>query len=286
LPAWRLVSRFGLSNLLTFMGTGQGFRTRRFLGLSDAKDGTLDSYYSESVIEAKAVFEKGIQQNLAQMASSSWWSAEEIWEMAGGEKLGEEEDFYQISDQRIWGEPNQLLTARPLVKQSGLDGYAKLTLLQKLTPYWTEEIVRRWVEFLGALLDQNPEVYTGQLHSFSYTLKFIYNLDLDGFRTGLTAFQTAINLCLLRLCLPPSLEEITKFISQNPGLGAYNGLVELGFCIANKSDIRCALHMVHDHLLRHLSSSDWTLLHFSTHAWMLIEHILCKVSRYTNRVAQ
>lgn len=118
LPAQRLVTQFGLSNLLTFMGTGQGFRTRRFLGLSDPKEGKQDSFFSESAIEAEAVFARAIQQNSAQMASSGRWSVEEIWDLAGGER-GEEDDFYQVSDQRIWGEPNQLLTARPLIKRTG-----------------------------------------------------------------------------------------------------------------------------------------------------------------------
>ncbi|KAF9029209.1 hypothetical protein BDP27DRAFT_1246740 [Rhodocollybia butyracea] len=284
LPASRLTGRQGICNLLTFMGTGQSYRTSSFLGLSNAeKPGGIDGFYSENLEECLKLFEDAVQKNSDFMASKGGWSHQEVWEFAGEEKYGSEKGFYQISDQKVWGEPNQLLSARPL-KRNGMCGYKKLSYEQKFAPYWTMEIQEKWVKFLENMLGQDPAQYKGARHTFSYTLDFIQALGLDGFRTGLTSFQTTVNLCFKSICLPPTIDELVSFIAQNSGLGAYNGLVELGFCLSNKAEIRCALRIIYDHLEHHLSPTDAELLAFTTHSWIVIEHILCKVARYTNRV--
>ncbi|KIK52401.1 hypothetical protein GYMLUDRAFT_265430 [Collybiopsis luxurians FD-317 M1] len=284
LPSRKLTGKHGLSNLLTFMGFGLGYRTSRFLHLSDAKEDGTDRFFCTSLAESKALFTSAIQQNQSYLSDIGDWTMEEILSKATDEKMGSDPKFYQVSDQRVWGEPNQLLSARPKIKRGGMDDYIQLPLQQKLEPYWKTQIGEQWEEFLNDLFDKDPTTYVGNYHTFMDTLKFIQSLDLDGFRSGLTSYQATVNLCFQQICLAPTLEELTDFIAQNNGLGAFNGLMELGFAIHNKTGIRCALEIVYDHLQQHLSHVDSELLAFRRYPWIAIEHILCKVARYTNRV--
>lgn len=284
LPGHRLTGRAGISNLLTFMGTGQGYKTSAFLHLSDAKNaGDADGFFSSTVEECLKLFEQAVQLNTEFMEQKGDLTAEEVWQYAGEEKYGSQEGFIQISDQKVWGEPNQLLTARPL-KRNGLNGYMKLSRRQKLETYWTKDVQDKWVEFLGPLYGKDPIEYSGNCPSFSSTLEFIQRLDLDGFRTGLTSFQTTVNICFKGICLTPSIDELADFIGLNSGLGAYNGLVDMGFSLSNRSEIKCALQIVCSHLERFLSVPEKEMMGFVAHPWIVIEHDCCKTARYSNRV--
>ncbi|KAF5373223.1 hypothetical protein D9757_010568 [Collybiopsis confluens] len=284
LPGYKMTEKFGLSNLLTFMGTGQGYRTQKFLSLTDATDDAEDTFFCRSLSDSYSLFARAVQLNVEYLGSGGELFEDEIRLMASKDSL--DPNFYQVSDQKVWGEPNHFLSARPTVKLPGMSGYSKVSILAKLTPYWTNDIQQKWIEFLQEprLLDNDPANVTDVLRSFTYTLDFIHSLDLHAFRSGLTPFQTTINLCLLGLCLPPTLDELADFISQNNTLGAYNGLVELGFSPSNWSDIRCALHIIHDHFQSHLCDADAQSLSFADHSGIMIEHVLCKVARYCNRI--
>jgi hypothetical protein len=114
-------------------------------------------------------------------------------------------------------------------------------------------------------------------------LQFIHDLNVSPFRTGLTAFQMGNNLAILGICLPPTPYEIVEWIDENRGLGAFRGLLRLGFKLSTRETIYVAFMIVYNHLEYFLADDDRTILHFGA---MLVEHVLCKVVRWEDRIGE
>jgi hypothetical protein len=76
----------------------------------------------------------------------------------------------------------------------------------------------------------------------------------------------------------PTAVEMATWISENPTLGACGGLKDIGFDIDSTPAIRAAFLVVYNHLEKHLSVSDKSLLRFGP---IFVEHVLCKVPRWT-----
>ncbi|THU79241.1 hypothetical protein K435DRAFT_560851, partial [Dendrothele bispora CBS 962.96] len=116
------------------------------------------------------------------------------------------------------------------------------------------------------------------------TLTWIHELDVDGFKSGLTPLQATNNLSLAGICHPPSLDEILAFVWRNKALGAYRGLVESNFDVFSFAAVKASLLLIFTHINNSLSSSAKEIFDFDRFPWMFVEHALCKVSRYINRV--
>ncbi|EIM83907.1 uncharacterized protein STEHIDRAFT_45107, partial [Stereum hirsutum FP-91666 SS1] len=108
-------------------------------------------------------------------------------------------------------------------------------------------------------------------------------LQIDGFRSGLTALQTANNLVFLGICEPPSADTVAQWIWEHPGLGAFKGLQSLGFQLHNRDHVRVAFRAFYDHLDQHLSLEMKAVLGFGT---LFVEHVLCKHKRWATRIKE
>lgn len=95
---------------------------------------------------------------------------------------------------------------------------------------------------------------------------------------NLTLLQLTNNLAYLGLCEKPSFDELAAWISNND-LGAISGLEFLGFkkTLGQPRRTRTALMLLYTHLEEHLLKEDQDTLTLDT---VLLEHILCKVSRW------
>ncbi|KAH6899587.1 hypothetical protein BKA70DRAFT_1230864 [Coprinopsis sp. MPI-PUGE-AT-0042] len=102
-----LSSKHWLSNVLAWMGTGQGFRTQAFLKKCQV-------FWASSLAEQMEVFQKFVDAN------------------AQAEKTGEE--VLCLSDQKVWGQASNHLGLNPTVNKK------LLTLSEKLAPHWTESV--------------------------------------------------------------------------------------------------------------------------------------------------
>jgi hypothetical protein len=281
IPPHLLTTPRGLSNVLTFMGTGQGYRTRNFLKLSDSTGGTADSFFCTSSEDCCQLFQRAVDKNI-QLAESSGWSGEEIAEMLKKEGNSKLPGYIQMSDCQSYGTPNNILSLRPATRSKS---YHQMSIEEKLTPYWTAEITSAWVEFLGPLLNQDPQRYNGAFPTWSATLNLFQNvLHVSGFQSGLTSLQATNNICFSSGCSAPTLDEMAAFIQAHRSLGAWNGLCDLGFKPYNCKAIQVALSIVYDHLNRNLSQGDKRILGLDKYTWIFMEHVLCKVRRYGGRL--
>ncbi|KAJ7710718.1 hypothetical protein B0H17DRAFT_914952 [Mycena rosella] len=134
---------------------------------------------------------------------------------------------------------------------------------------------------LGLVTWQTRILYNGEKNSSASALRFILDLKVLGFQTGLTLLQFANNLVFLGICEAPAAEEVAGWIASNSTLGAYNGLLRLGFSLMGYASIVAAYMSVYDHLERNLSEDDKKCLGFGT---LFVEHLLCKVGRWEYRL--
>src|SRR5882762_4262934 len=258
LPPAHLTCHIGLSWILTYMSTGQGFMTQDFVKQTNMMFDCLEI--------AVSVFSEAEKQFFN----------------------SDPQDHKQYQDPRCWGQHCQQLGLHPTVNLSNDASTSRqITITEKLTPYWTSSIQSKWLTFLGPLVDQDPSTFCGPLHSFDSTLTFISGLKLPPFKSGLTHLQLVNNFALLGICQPPSVADISSWISQNRNLGAFAGLQQLGFNLSweakgkKKSEIllpwvKSAFQCVYDHLDMHLTDLDKKELRFGV---IFVEHLLCKVGR-------
>ncbi|KAF8177321.1 hypothetical protein K438DRAFT_1606436 [Mycena galopus ATCC 62051] len=185
-----------------------------------------------------------------------------------------------VDDPNVWGQAANDLCITPTIRfTNGI----RISVANKIQPYFTDVIQARWAQWLGPLFRQNPESYTGERHSWTATIAMIRSLGIPGIKgLGLTTLQLANNLALLKICSPPSAAEMGAWIAENPGLGAFKGLVLLGFNIRASDPLttRAAFQICYDHCDRYLSKEDKELLGFGA---IFVEHLLCKVQRWQER---
>jgi hypothetical protein len=178
---------------------------------------------------------------------------------------------------QVWGQACNQLSAQP-----GIDKKNKLfmTLDQKFSPIFAEEITRKWKGWLGEMIGQDPKNWIQGKKSWSETLTFVLSLKISGIG-GLTAFQLTNTLALFKIAEMPHYEEISDWIWRNKDLGASAGLEKLGFQLVNTTAVRAAFQSVLLHLEEHMTEDDKALVQLGP---MFIEHLLCKVARYGSRL--
>lgn len=261
LPGSRLTTPLGLSNLLSWMGTGQGNKTQAFLEEIKRRDG---GFFSETAADLIKKFETIMDVNAITIAEAE---AKSDFKRIPG--------YFCVADPEVWGQYCDQLSIAP--KRGG----KRLTLDEKFGPYFSPNVQSEWTPWLGSLLNQDPSSYHGDKKTWSDVMNLLKSLQIDGIQTGLTAIQLANNLVFSGLVTMPSPEIVAHWIFGNPGLGAYRGLEHLGFLLVDRPTVHSAFRCVYDHLDRYLSPADKVLLGFSP---LFVEHVLCKVVRWEKRL--
>ncbi|KAJ6494121.1 hypothetical protein C8R47DRAFT_1194906 [Mycena vitilis] len=270
LPPNQLTGRLGISWLLAYMGTGQGNKTSAFAltGL-DPKNNKFPMAF-RNLGDCVAHFEAAELSNIGILADNRTKPGARAAQLSG---------YKQTYNACIWGQASNHLLLQPTLGKG--KNKRKYTLEQKFAPYFSSIVQDMWCVFLGDLVNKDPRTYTGTKKTWADALRFILDLKVLGFQSGLTPLQFANNLVFLGICTPPSAEEVGSWIASNKGLGAYNGLVQLGFALTGHASIVAAYTVVYNHLNAHLSCDDKRILGFGT---LFVEHVLCKVGRWEYRL--
>lgn len=274
IPGSKLTSRQGLSNLLSWMGTGQGFRTKDFLESISKPDG----FFASSLDEMEEIFQTVINKNAKLLIDKGLQSKKQSSKIEG---------YIVYEDRRIWGSASNFLSATPTK-----DG-RRQTLQEKFEPYWAVEVQDAWVEFLGDMLDCDPNTWTGPQRGWEAAMTLIASFQFSGLCGGLTLLHCTNAIALLKLVTLPEPDALAVWMSDNKDLGAYRGLQILGFSLAPKrgrervemeaGKIQIGFKCVFSHLDEHMSSDDKALLGFNV---LFVEHLLCKITRWDSRMNQ
>ena len=268
LPGELLTSKYGLSNLLSWMGTGQGFKTRAFLeSFTHSRQ-----FFSSNLEEMVDIFQAVVAQNA--LIVSRYPEHPRPQELPG---------IVPVDDMLVWGQPNHLLSSAPTKEKIGRYSI-KFTLREKFAPYWTKEVQNAWVTFLGNMLDKDPTTSIDPRQAWRNVQSLLENLNITGFGSGLTPFQLANHLVSLKIVDSPSVVDIADWIYSNPKLGAFRGLKDLGFSVSKKNlmSVRGAFTCIYRFFEEHLTEQDKSLLFFGP---IFMEHVLCKIPRWKARLA-
>lgn len=273
LPSNCLTTSVGLSNLLSWMGTGQGSMTKPFLNSIARPSG----FFSSNIDEIIEIFHVADSNNIM-LSLQSRPTYIHLKRISG---------YIPCFDQEIWGQPNNLLNLHPTIRSKARSalGSSKryLTVEEKLSPYWTESVQSEWVGFLGGMVGCEPDVWTGERPTWLSTLDFVHNLSIPLFGRGLTLLQTANNLVFADIVAMPSVVDVAFWIAKHRTLGAYRGLQMLGFSnMSSTQSVLYAFRAVYDHLNENLTADDKKILGFSP---LFLEHTLCKVARWSSRLS-
>jgi len=260
IPSHHLTSPLGISWLLTYMATGQGFMTQSFLKSTNVMFSSLDACIAAFV------------------------KAEENHNSFG---MGGKPTHY---NPKCWG---QYCSHIGLFKHTGGSSPQNVqnhvqAIRDKLVPFWDVTIQEKWMEWLGHLAGQNPSTYTGLLPTYHSAVEFISNCNIVPFQSGLTQLQFVNNLALMGICQHPSVHDMSLWIFKHQRLGAYAGLQQLGFKLHGERKgkqhwvtwVKAAFQCVYDHLDIHLCQDDKDELKFGV---IFVEHLLCKLGRWQGR---
>ncbi|KAJ7080375.1 hypothetical protein B0H15DRAFT_933240 [Mycena belliarum] len=267
IPPIRATTAIGLSNLLAWMLTGQGFSTSKFL--------SQHPFFFHSAADCISHFQDAQDSNAAVVAA--YLADHSKAKMSAMKKLA---DFVSLDDPNVWGQASNDLSLNPTIRNSG---GKSLSIAEKFAPCFTKDVEASWTKWLGDLAGKDPDVYTGPRHSWIEAISFIQSLGLNGVKgNGLTTLQLANNFVFLNICVEPSAAEMGAWIADNPTLGAFKGLTLLGFNVSASDPIatRVAFQVFYDHCDRFLSTQDKVSLGFGA---IFVEHVLCKVQRWRER---
>ncbi|KAE9396553.1 hypothetical protein BT96DRAFT_824517, partial [Gymnopus androsaceus JB14] len=285
LPNARLTGRDGLANLLSWHGTGQGNMTSAFLQSITKSPSRI--FFSHSLEQCIQRFTR------AQHINDSILAERSDVDMA----LGQEappfpiSGFLRLSNCRIYGTASNLLKLLPTSKTP--DSWMRTIpskssfgarLKEKFGPYWTLEVEAAWRAFLGDLFNQDPQIYIGKHHTWTEGINFIDALKIPGFRKSLTAMQLVNALVFTLILEPPTLEEMSRWIWNHPGLGAYKGLQCLNFVLPTQKAVQVALTCFCNHLWIYCSENIKQILHCREGSVIAAEHFLCKISRWEKKI--
>lgn len=271
LPGFKLTSETGLSNLLSWLGTGQGFVTQSFL-----KTVEPDGFYKSDVEAMVNQFKRAVSSNWHYMDQHTSGNSK-AKSKSRSPKFPER---IVTHDVRIWGQPSNHLALTP-THTSGANSGSHYTLDEKFSQYFPAAVQERWKEALGDMLNQDPAMYSGQKRPWDYYHRMVKELNIPGFQQGLTVFQLSNYLVFLGIATMPSCSEVAEFISENRQKGAFRGLEKLGFHMVDLSHVQSAFYCIHHHLDQHLTEDDKKILGFSP---ILTEHLLCKVVRWADHL--
>ncbi|KAL0574434.1 hypothetical protein V5O48_007520 [Marasmius crinis-equi] len=289
IPADRLTTELGLSNLFSWMGTGQGNRTSTFLSfLEDRRDKT---FWSDGFEECQNQFIAAFHHNQSILIGHRNVSVPEDREAPPPNIPG----LLQYSNCRIYGQAANLLKLMPTAsnQRDFLNTFPPKSgpeerIRRKFAPYWEPRIQEKWRAFLGDMLDVDPgEFDQAQKHSWWDALDFIQSLGIDGFRDGLTAMQATNNLALAGVVLMPTIDEMASWIWLHQDKGAFRGLQQLGFAsMPTRRAVVVALQCFCDHLWNNCPPNLCEALGCERGNVIDAEHLLCKVSRWTSKIKE
>ncbi|KAJ8695004.1 hypothetical protein PTI98_007631 [Pleurotus ostreatus] len=185
-----------------------------------------------------------------------------------------------VTNTRVWGQPSSQLSLFSYQVEGVTE---KEAMDSKISTLFSDDIRSRWKDFLGSLYNQDPSQYTGPRHSWLECTHFLRSFMVDGFKSDtLTMLQCANSLAFAGIVDPPDIITMGSWIFNHTGLGAYRGLNELGFKISNITEAVAAFAMVHNHLLTHIGEDGKNTLGMASDCSAIaVEHILCKVTRWT-----
>ena len=266
LPASKVTTRQGISNLLSWLGTGQGYVTRNFL-----KTITRPHFFASSIQDMIETFQAPINAN-ATLIGSQFQHC----------KPQDIPGYIYYDDQRIWGQPNHYLSVSPSRRN---DDGKKFTLEEKFKPYWADSVQDAWAKLLGDLVDQDPTTYTGKRPKWATAFLFLDEINVLTFKSGLTRLQLANYLVTLKIMDPPEPDEVAQWIFHNQSLGAFAGFASIGFILPSRDldATRAAFACVFRHLDENLTREDKEILFFGP---IFVEHLLCKVGRWKSRFSE
>ncbi|KAJ7716201.1 hypothetical protein B0H16DRAFT_1614389 [Mycena metata] len=251
LPGAKLTGHLGISRLLAYMGTVN--KTREFV-----KSGDGDRMLFDDLASCVSHFRNTEVENMSLLTDFRTKQTSRAAHLPG---------FKRTYNACIWGQASNHMLLQPTIGKPVHK--RRCTIDEKFTP--------KWVSFLGDMFGQDPATYQGTKPTWADGLKFILDLRVVGFQSGLTPLQFANNLVFLGICQAPNPHEVADWIASNKSLGAYNGLVKLGFVLTGYSSIIAAYMIVFQHLDTYLSGADKAALGFSA---LFVEHLLCKVGRW------
>ncbi|KAF8055374.1 hypothetical protein FPV67DRAFT_1458957, partial [Lyophyllum atratum] len=261
LPGDKLTERVGLSNLLVWMGTGQGNRTSSFIA-------HIGEFFSSTLADCMGRFARALKWNQGILAGHGYppnVTADVETPPANIPHL------VQISNSTIYGSACNALKLLPTPQgQQTLFSHHdtnRADLAAKFSPYWARPVQERWIDFLGDMANQNPKTYSGHRKSWSSCIRMLADLRVTGFQSGLTPMQTANALAYAEIIHRPTLNEMADWIWRNPQLGAFSGLLSLGYSLQTRRAVYVALTCVYKHLDKYLTPDDKILLGFGTISW-------------------
>ncbi|KAF4563968.1 hypothetical protein EYR36_003217, partial [Pleurotus pulmonarius] len=226
LPARLLASRHGLSNLLAWFGTGQGNMTKDFLG-------TLTTFFSTSAESLIQKFEPSLTNNTTIRARHGYQV---------GKKLAQLPGMTAVYNSRIWGQPNNHLSLFSHQTDDSISDHNAIQL--KFGEIFTDSMQNKWISFLGDVFDcEDPWKFTGRRPSWYDTVKFISSLGISGFGNGLTTIQCANCLAFAYLVDPPDTISMASWIYSHEDLGAFRGLLKLGFDVQGITSVVAAFNI-------------------------------------------
>lgn len=249
-----LTGPFGLSNLLVFFGTGQGWKTAGFL---EYMGRTEQGIWSESVADVSRKFNSAMVRNMDQIMAA----------------------VLHYDNALQWGTANNHLLAQPTIP--GQNG-RRQTLEEKFRPYFQQNVLDVWTAFLGGMAGRDRRTWEGEKKSWKEALEMLDRLKISGI-AGLTALQLVNSLALLGVVTMPDVTTLADWIWARPQLGAFRGLERLGFTLINTNATRFAFDLVYRHIATTMSKEDQDMIGFST---IFVEHLLCKVIRWDRRLKE
>ncbi|KAJ7231690.1 hypothetical protein B0H12DRAFT_1239877 [Mycena haematopus] len=271
IPPSKATTDLGLSNLVVWMITGQGYSTSKFLSQHPER-----FFFFNDAEECINHFREAQDANASIIADYL-----RNHPRATFATLKTLPNYMILDDVNVWGQASNELGLNPTIRGSG---GRRATLEDKLTdPFCPTKVRSMWKEWLGEMYGQDPQVYSGPRHTWKEAIVLIQSLGINGVKgDGLTTLQLANNLVFLSICHEPTSAELGEWISHNPKLGAYKGLCLLRFKLAELDPIaiQVAFQIVYGHLDRWMTASDKEYFGFGA---IFVEHLLCKVKRWMER---
>ncbi|KAJ7701592.1 hypothetical protein B0H17DRAFT_1128365 [Mycena rosella] len=263
LPPAQLTGGLGISRLLAYMGTGK-----------ETKPNTAKNIFPMLFKDLADCVNRFETFELANMSVLS-----DDFHVAPSSRAARIPGYKQTYNACIWGQASNHLLLQPVMGKGS--NKRRYSIEEKFTPYFSSNVQNKWITWLGGLYGQDPATYQGKKNSWASALRFILDLRVLGFQSGLTPLQFTNNLVFLGICNAPDPYEVANWIASNKSLGAYNGLLRLGFALTGYASIVITYMVVYNHLETYLSADDKQRLGFGT---LFVEHLLCKVGRWEYRL--
>lgn len=287
----KITSKYGLSNLLVRIGTGQGTLTSDFLAAH------LKQTWFTTSEQCVTVFRQGWAAGLVIDNLQIWGQpAVALRIPRNSESVPQyEERFDPMFTDHIYALWSRFL--RGLIdidpdpeptNSSDSDSSTSSDDQASDAPPAKKRRVDPWddIPLAGAgFMNKDPATYAGVKPTYNHALKLSELLKVNGFGSGITRMQLANTLALLGVCSLPSIEDMADVVSAQPKKGAGEGLRLLGFNVPDEvkaidkanTAYRKALLALYDILDYGLSQDHKQVLGFGA---MFVEHSLCKLVRW------